>query len=63
MKENSASQTLNSRLLIVAGLHNNIIEIIGAFEVFVGGGVGQIHPAVIVPVANRFAPAPALPDR
>jgi hypothetical protein len=63
MKENSASPTLNSRLLIVAGLHNNIIEIVGTFEVFMGGEVRQIHLPIVVSVSHGFTPAPALSDQ
>ena len=63
MKEDSASAALNSRLLIVVGLHHNIVEAIGAFEIFMGCRVGQIYPAIVVSVANSLAPAPALPDR
>jgi hypothetical protein len=63
MKKDGATATLDARLLIVAGLHHNIVEMIGAFEIFVGGGIGQVYLAVIISVAYGFAPAPAPPDR
>ena len=63
MKENSASPALNSWPLVMAGLNHDIIEAVGTFEVFMGGGIGQIYPAIIVSVANSFTPAPAFPDR
>ena len=63
MKEDGASAALDARPLIVVGLNHNIIEVVGTLEVFVCGCIGQIHPAVIVSVANRLAPAPALSDR
>jgi len=62
MKEDGTSPPLYSWLLIMTGLHDYIIEIIGSPEFFMGGGIGQIHPAIIVPVAYSFAPPPALPD-
>jgi hypothetical protein len=63
MEEDCASAALNSWPLVVAGLNHNIIEAVGTFEVFMGGGIGQIYPAVVVSVAYSFTPAPAFPDR
>ena len=63
MKEDSASAALNSRPLIVAGFHHNVIEAVGTFEIFRSRRVWQFHLAIVVPVANVLAPAPALPDR
>ncbi len=63
MKEDSASAALDSRLLIVAGLYHNIVEVVGAFEIFVSGRIGQIYPAIIISVAYGFAPAPTILDR
>ena len=63
VKENGAAAALDAGPLVVAGLHHNIIEMVGTFQILVGRGIGQIHPAIIVPVACRFAPAPAAPNR
>jgi hypothetical protein len=63
MKEDGASAALDARPLIVAGFYDYIIELIRAFKLLMGGGVGQVNSAVIVSVANRLAPAPALSDR
>lgn len=63
MEENSASPALNSGPLIMAGLYDDIIKLIGAFKLLMGGCIGQIHPAIIVSVAYGFAPTPTLPDR
>ena len=63
MEEDCASATLNSWPLVMAGLNHNIIEAVGTFEVFMGRGIGQTYPAVIVSVANLLAPAPTLSDR
>jgi len=63
MKENGAAAALDAGPLVVAGLHHNIIEMIGTFQILVGRGIGQIHAAIIVPVACRFTPAPAAADR
>jgi hypothetical protein len=47
----------------MAGLYDDIIKLIGAFKLLMGGCIGQIHPAIIVSVAYGFAPTPTLPDR
>jgi len=63
MKENSAAPALDAGPLVVTGLHHDIIEMVGTFQVLVGRGIGQIHTAIIVPVACLFAPTPAAPNR
>lgn len=63
MKEDGASAALDARPSIVAGLYDYIIKLIRALKLLMGGGIGQVNSTIIIPVANRLAPAPALPDR
>ena len=63
MKEYGAAAALNAGPLVVAGLHHNIIEMVGALQILVGGGIGQVHPAIVIPVPQGFTPTPATLDR
>jgi hypothetical protein len=62
MKENGTAPALDAGPLIMAGLHHDIIEMVGTLQVFVGRGIGQVDPAVIIPVTHCFTPAPTTPD-
>ena len=63
MKENGAPPALDSWEPVVAGFHHDIVEMVGTFQIFVGGCIGQINPAVIVSIAYSFTPAPTTSDR
>ena len=62
VKEDGAAAALDAGLQVVAGLHHNIIEMVGTFQIFVGCGIGQIHAAIVISVAHGFTPAPATSD-
>ena len=63
MQENRAAAARNDRIVIVAEFHDQVVDMVGAPELFGRGRIGQGDRTIIERVAGRIAPAVIMAKR
>ncbi len=57
MQEDGAAKRRNRRIIIIAQLHDDIVDMVFQPEILVAGRIGQLDPAIVERVFRRIAPA------